>query len=78
VALAQVLSRACVGAEAPRITVEAHMAGGLPCVSIVGRPEADVWRANCEYMIVPHLCPTTCHLPAFTGVYGHIANGQTP
>ena len=35
-ALAQVLSRACVGVEAPLITVEVHLAGGLPCVSIVG------------------------------------------
>jgi len=36
VALAQVLSRACVGVEAPLITVEVHLAGGLPVVSIVG------------------------------------------
>jgi len=36
VALAQVLSRACVGVEAQLITVEVHLAGGLPVVSIVG------------------------------------------
>jgi len=41
-ALAQVLSRACVGVEAPLITVEVHLAGGLPCVSIVGLPETAV------------------------------------
>jgi magnesium chelatase family protein len=42
VALAQVLSRACIGVEAPLITVEVHLAGGLPCVSIVGLPETAV------------------------------------
>ena len=35
VAPARVLSRACVGVEAPLITVEVHLAGGLPVVSIV-------------------------------------------
>jgi len=42
VALAQVLSRACVGVEAPLITVEVHLAGGLPGISIVGLPETAV------------------------------------
>jgi magnesium chelatase family protein len=46
VALAQVLSRACVGVEAPLITVEVHLAGGLPCVSIVGLPETAVREAR--------------------------------
>jgi magnesium chelatase family protein len=46
VALAQVLSRACVGVEAPLITVEVHLAGGLPCVSIVGLPETAVREAK--------------------------------
>ncbi len=41
-ALAQVYSRACVGVEAPLITVEVHLSGGLPCLSIVGLPEAAV------------------------------------
>ena len=27
---------------------------------------------------VPNLCPTSCYLPAFTGVYGYIENEQTP
>ena len=45
-ALAQVLSRACVGVEAPLITVEVHLAGGLPCVSIVGLPETAVREAR--------------------------------
>jgi magnesium chelatase family protein len=42
VALAQVHSRACVGVEAPLITVEVHLSGGLPAISIVGLPEAAV------------------------------------
>jgi magnesium chelatase family protein len=46
VALAQVLSRACVGVEAPLITVEVHLAGGLPVVSIVGLPETAVREAK--------------------------------
>ncbi len=45
-ALAQVLSRACVGVEAPLITVEVHLAGGLPCTSIVGLPETAVREAK--------------------------------
>lgn len=45
-ALAQVLSRACVGVEAPLITVEVHLAGGLPCTSIVGMPETAVREAR--------------------------------
>ncbi|MGA0266093.1 MAG: YifB family Mg chelatase-like AAA ATPase [Lysobacterales bacterium] len=45
-ALAQVLSRACVGVEAPLITVEVHLAGGLPVVSIVGLPETAVREAR--------------------------------
>ena len=45
-ALAQVLSRACVGVEAPLITVEVHLSGGLPCVSIVGMPETAVREAR--------------------------------
>ncbi len=45
-ALAQVFSRACVGVEAPLITVEVHLSGGLPCVSIVGMPETAVREAR--------------------------------
>ena len=44
-ALAPVLSRACVGVEAPLITVEVHLAGGLPVVSIVGSINPNV--LNC-------------------------------
>jgi magnesium chelatase family protein len=46
VGLSQVYSRACVGVEAPLITVEVHLAGGLPCVSIVGLPETAVKEAR--------------------------------
>ena len=41
-ALALVHSRARVGVSAPAVTVEVHLAGGLPRMSIVGLPEAAV------------------------------------
>ncbi len=40
--LATVYSRAQVGLDAPLVTVEVHVAGGLPSMSIVGLPEAAV------------------------------------
>jgi magnesium chelatase family protein len=40
--LAIVYSRASVGIEAPLITVEVHLANGLPCFNLVGLPEASV------------------------------------
>lgn len=40
--LAVVYSRAAVGIDAPEVTVEVHIAGGLPGLSIVGLPEAAV------------------------------------
>ena len=40
--LAVVHSRAQVGLEAPPVTVEVHLANGLPALSIVGLPEAAV------------------------------------
>ncbi|MDX1460219.1 MAG: YifB family Mg chelatase-like AAA ATPase [Xanthomonadales bacterium] len=40
--LSSVLSRACVGIDAPEIAVEVHLAGGLPGLSIVGLPETAV------------------------------------
>jgi magnesium chelatase family protein len=42
VSLARVRSRACVGISAPQISVEVHLAGGLPGLSIVGLPETSV------------------------------------
>jgi magnesium chelatase family protein len=41
-ALAVVHSRAQVGIESPAVTVEVHLANGLPSLSIVGLPEAAV------------------------------------
>lgn len=41
-ALAVVHSRAQVGIDAPPVTVEVHLANGLPTLSIVGLPEAAV------------------------------------
>ena len=40
--LAVVHSRAQVGIDAPSVTVEVHLASGLPNLSIVGLPEAAV------------------------------------
>lgn len=40
--LAIVHSRAQVGVEAPSVTVEAHLANGLPALTLVGLPEAAV------------------------------------
>ena len=40
--LAIVHSRAKVGVEAPVVTVEAHLANGLPALTLVGLPEAAV------------------------------------
>jgi len=40
--LAHVYTRALVGINAPEVTVEVHIANGLPALSIVGLPEAAV------------------------------------
>ena len=40
--LATVYTRAAVGIDAPEVTVEVHLANGLPGLSIVGLPEAAV------------------------------------
>ncbi len=40
--LAQVLSRAQCGLDAPEVNVEVHLSGGLPSLSIVGLPETAV------------------------------------
>jgi len=40
--LAVIHSRAQIGIDAPPVTVEVHLAGGLPNLSIVGLPEAAV------------------------------------
>ena len=45
-ALAQVLSRACVGVAAPQVTVEVYAGGGLSRMSMVGLPETAVREAK--------------------------------
>lgn len=40
--LALVHSRAQVGVSAPAVSVEAHLANGLPALTLVGLPEATV------------------------------------
>ncbi len=44
--LAVVYSRARVGVDAPLVTVEVHLSGGLPSLSIVGLPETAVKEAK--------------------------------
>mgnify|MGYP003335127691 CR=1 FL=1 len=44
--LAIVHSRALVGLDAPEVTVEVHLANGLPSFTIVGLPEAEVREAR--------------------------------
>jgi hypothetical protein len=44
--LAVVHSRALAGMEAPQVTVEAHLANGLPSFTIVGLPETEVKEAK--------------------------------
>ena len=45
-AVAVVHSRALSGVDAPRVTVEVHLAGGLPGVHLVGLPETEVREAR--------------------------------
>jgi magnesium chelatase family protein len=44
--LAVLFSRALAGMHAPLVTVEAHLANGLPAFTIVGLPEAEVKEAK--------------------------------
>ena len=45
-AVAVVHSRALAGVEAPVVTVEVHLANGLPGVHLVGLPETEVREAR--------------------------------
>src|SRR5512145_183313 len=44
--LAVVYSRAIAGMDAPLVTVEVHLGGGLPSFTIVGLPETEVKEAR--------------------------------
>ena len=44
--LAVLKSRALAGMDAPEVTVEVHLANGLPGFAIVGLPEAEVKEAK--------------------------------
>jgi len=44
--LAIVYSRACIGMEAPLITIEVHISVGLPCFQLVGLPQRSVSEAK--------------------------------
>lgn len=44
--LAMIKSRALAGMDAPEVTVEVHLAGGLPAISLVGLPDTEVKEAR--------------------------------
>ena len=44
--LSQLQSRALLGLDAPAVTVEAHLSGGLPCFTLVGLAEVEVKEAR--------------------------------
>jgi Predicted ATPase with chaperone activity len=44
--LATLRSRAQFGIDAPPVTIEAHLTGGLPALAIVGLPETAVREAG--------------------------------
>ena len=44
--LAVVHSRALLGLQAPEVRVEVHLANGLPALTLVGLPEAEVREAR--------------------------------
>ena len=44
--LAVLYSRALTGMDAPEVTVEVHLSGGLPSFTIVGLPETEVKEAR--------------------------------
>ncbi len=45
-AIACVVTRACCGVEAPKVTVEVHLSNGLPAFNLVGLPETSVKEAR--------------------------------
>src|SRR5438876_4913136 len=44
--LAVVLSRGLAGVDAPLVTVEVHLSGGLPAFNLVGLPDTEVREAR--------------------------------
>jgi hypothetical protein len=49
--LAIVHSRAQVGVGAPAVTVEAHLANGLPALTLVGLPEASLSKRIIKHFV---------------------------
>ena len=48
--LAIVHSRAQIGVEAPAVSVEVHMANGLPSLTLVGLPETAIYQRFNRHM----------------------------
>lgn len=47
--LAIINSRACIGVEAPEVTVEVHISNGMPGFCLVGLPETTVTVTSLNY-----------------------------
>ena len=47
--LAKIFTRASTGLDAPVVTVEVHISGGLPGFSIVGLPEVRLKKVKIEF-----------------------------
>jgi hypothetical protein len=54
-ALARLITRAIVGVESPPVTVEVHLSGGLPSMTIVGYISPNFLTARVE-----NLCALKC------------------
>ena len=52
--LSLVQSRALRGLDAARVTVEVHLANGLPSFTLVGLADTEVKEARCEKKLIPH------------------------
>ena len=68
---AQVHSCAVLGMKAPRVTVEVHMANGLPSFTLVGLADTEVREARERVRsAIPKQRPGLPHQPAHRGQPG--------
>ena len=66
--VAIVFSRALAGVHAPLVTVEAHLAGGLPAFNLVGLPETEVKESrDRDRAAFPGSCPVATRMPTAIG-----------
>jgi hypothetical protein len=65
--LAVVHSRALEALEAPEVTVEVHLANGLPSVTLVGLADTEVKEARAVSGCVPHCRTAGSSFPTTSG-----------